>query len=327
MPRHTFTDLFGAVDSNIAAVTANAASGMSTYVLPIGWVMLGVSLLVYSILTLEGKVNNPMLDWIYKGVGMMLVLMACGSYYEPWVSRTVATLPDALSSAIGSSGSPISALDTLAGSLADLVSGIASGVVDAFHGWNIGGGFLLIFALIDVALIGCVLLVACAFNLMYAKIGLSIVLAVGPFFVLCLFWPQLKSYFYSWLNTVLYFVFLAVVSTMFVVFFVGIAQLFMAQMEELIKGLTASGGTSSYASAVADAIKAWANNTPAPTVPPTGTSSGQLLNIVVLVIEINFVFMTLILIALDMKSLVASLTGGSGGSAGSGFEKLLNFVK
>jgi type IV secretion system protein VirB6 len=327
MPRHAFTDLFGAVDSNFGAVTAHAASGMSAYVLPIGWAMLGTSLLVYSALILEGKVNNPMLDWISKGVAMMLVLMACGGYYEPWVSKAIAALPDALSSAIGNSGSPVLALDTLAGSLEDLVAGIASGVVEAFHGWNIGGGFLLIFAFVDVALIGCVLLITCAFNLMYAKIGLSIVLAVGPFFVLCLFWPQLKSYFYSWLNTALYFVFLAVISTVFVSFFIGIAQLFMSQMEGMIKQLTSSGATSTYAMAVYDAIKAWADNVPAPTAAATSTTRGQLLNIVILVIEINFVFMTLILISLDMKSLVASLTGGSGGSAGSGFEKLFNHFR
>jgi type IV secretion system protein VirB6 len=327
MPSHAFTDLFGAVDSNIASVTAHAASGMSAYVLPIGWAMLGVSLLVYSALILEGKVNNPMLDWISKGIGMMLVLMACGVYYGPWVSTALAGLPDALSSAIGNSGSPILALDTLASSLEGLVAGIASGVVAAFQGWNIGGGILLIFALVDVALIGCVLLVACAFNLMYAKIGLSIVLGVGPFFVLCLFWSHTRSYFYSWLSTALYFIFLAVISTMFITFFIGIAQLFMTEMERLIKGLTASGGTSSYATAVYEAIKAWVDNGPPPTPAANTTNSQQLLNIVILVVEINFVFMTMILVAFDMKSLVASLTGGSGGSAGAAMGKLINHIK
>jgi type IV secretion system protein VirB6 len=327
MPRHAFTDLFGAVDANIAAVTAHAAAGVSAYVLPIGWAMLGVSLLVYSALILEGKVNNPMLDWISKGAAMMLVLMTCGAYYGPWVSSALAGMPDALSSAVGNSANPILALDTLASSLEDLVSGIASGVIAAFEGLNIGGGLLLIFAMIDVALIGCVLLIACAFNLMYAKIGLSIVLGVGPFFVLCLFWSHTKSYFYSWLSTALYFIFLAVISTMLVAFFIGIAQMFMTQMEGMIKQLTTSGGTSSYATAVYDAIKAWVDNGPAPAVPVTSTTRGQLLNIVILVIEINFVFMTLILVALDMKSMVASLTGGSGGSVGAGMGKLINHIK
>lgn len=327
MPRHAFTDLFSAVDGSFAAVAAHGSSGMSNYILPIGWAMLGVSLLVYSALTIEGKVSNPMLDWISKGVGMMLVLMACGTYYEPWVSSVLSGLPDALSSAVGDSPSPVLALDTLAGSLEDLVSGIASGVVDAFHGWNIGGGLLLVFALVDVALMGCLLLVACAFNLMYAKIGLGIILQVGPFFVLCLFWSPLKSYFYAWLNTALYFVFLAVISTLFVVFFIGIAQTFMNEMEGMIKQLTASGGTSSYAAAVYDAIKAWAVNGPPPATRPEATTGRDLLNIIVLVIEINFVFMTLILIALDVKSLVASLTGGNGGSAGGGLDKLYNHFK
>lgn len=327
MPTHVFTDTFGAIDSGIASITAHAASGMSAHVLPIGWVMLGVSLLVYSALVLEGKVNNPMLDWISKGVGMMLVLVACGSYYEPWVSKTLSDLPNALSSAIGNSSNPTLALDTLAGSLEELIKGLATGVVDAFKGWNIGGGFLLIFAMADVALMGCLLLVTNAFNLMYAKIGLSIVLAVGPFFVLCLFWSPLKSYFYSWLNTALYFVFLAVISTMFIVFFIGIAQLFMTQLEHLIKDMTNSNATTTFASAVYDAIKAWADNVPAPTPPAAGKSTQAMFNIVVLVLEINFVFMTLFLISLDMKTMVASMTGGSGGSAGGGFEKIFNHFR
>lgn len=327
MPTHVFTDTFASVDSGLAAVTAHAAAGMSAYVLPIGWAMLGTSLLVYSALILEGKVNNPMVEWISKGVGMMLVLMACGSYYDPWISKALAGLPDAFSSAVGNSGSPTLALDTLAGSLEELVKGLANGVMAAFKVLNMGGGFLLIFALADVALMGCFLLVTCAFNLMYAKIGLSITLAVGPFFVLCLFWSHFKNYFYSWLNTALYFVFLAVISTMFVVFFIGIAQSFMTELEKLIKTMTASSVTASYASAVYDAIKAWADNAPAPAAPGASAASKAMFNIVILVLEINFVFMTLFLISLDMKSLVASLTGGSGGSAGGGFEKLFNHFR
>ncbi|WLI87823.1 type IV secretion system protein [Massilia sp. R2A-15] len=327
MPSHAFSDLFGEVDSKFAAVTSNAAAGMSAYVMPIGWAMLGISLLVYSALILEGKINNPMLDWMSRGVGMMFVLMASGIYYGPWISSALTGLPTALSAAVGNSSSPTQLLDTLAGNLEAMVAGIATGAVDAFVAWNIGGGVLLFFAVIDVTLVGCVLLVACAFNLMYAKIGLGIVLVVGPFFVLCLFWPQSKNYFYSWLSTVLYFIFLAVISTLFVVFFIGIAQTFMTQMESMIKGLTASGGTSSYAAAVADAIKAWANNTPVPASSAPHTSASQLFNIVALVVEINFVFMTMILVAIDMKSMVASLTGGSGGSAGSGAGRILQHFR
>ncbi len=325
MTSSIFSDLFGDIDSKIGGVMSHAAAGMSAYVVPVGWAMLAISLLVYSLLVLEGKVNNPMLDWIQRGIGMMLVLMACSSYYGIWVSGTLSALPNGLSAAIGNTGNPNTVLDTLGSNLIDLIAGVGSGAVDAFSGWNIGGGFLLFFAMLDITIVGSLLLVACAFNMLYAKLGLNLVLAVGPFFVLCLFWPQTRSYFYSWLNTALYFVFLTVMATLFVVFFIGIAQTYMDAMEKLIKSLTTAGGTSSYATSVAQAIKAWATGAAPPV--SVGASPSNFLNIVKLVAEINFVFFPMLLVALEMKTLVASMTSGSGGSAGGGVEKLIRLTR
>ena len=325
MSTNAFSDLLGDIDSKVGTVMSHAASGISAYVVPVVWLMLAIALLVYSLLVLEGKVNNPMLDWITKGIGMMLVLMACGSYYGTWISATMSALPNGLSAAMGNTGNPNTVLDTLGGNLIDLISGVASGAVDALAGWNIGGGLLLFCAMIDITIVGSLLLVACAFNVLYAKMGLYLVLAVGPFFVMMFMWQQTKNYFYSWLNTALYFVFLSVMSALFVVFFIGIAQTYMDAMKAQVMTMTAAGGSSSYPIAIAQAIKAWATGTPAPA--SAAAAGGNLLNIVELMLEINFVFVPMFLVAIEMKTLVSSMTSGSGSTAADGVEKAVRMMR
>ena len=321
MPSHAFSDLFGEIDAKYALLTTAASTGMSNYVVPVGWIMLAISLLIYALMIVEGKVHEPARDWIVKGIGIMLILTTAGPFYGKWVLATANAIPNAMSAAMGNTGNPNLVLDMLASHLIDLVAGIASGMVDAFSGWNVGGGFLLFFAMLDVIVVGTALMVACAFNMLYAKFGMFLVLSPGPFFIACYMWTQLRNYFYSWFNTLLYMIFLSVLSVLFVVFFIGIAQTFMDSLKVMVKAMTAAGGASSYPIAVAQAIKAWATGAAAPA--SVGAVSSNFLNIFRLVVEMNFVFIPMFLVALEMRTLVSSMTSGSGGSAGGSLARIL----
>lgn len=321
MASHTASDFFAAIDAKYALFTNAAAAGMSNYVIPIAWAGLAIALLVYALMIVEGKVHSPMEGWITKGLGIVLILTAAGPYYSRWVGSAVNAVPNGMSAAIGNVGDPNMVLNALAGNLLDLIAGIGSGSVDAFANWNIGGGLLLGFAMIDVVIVGTLLLVACAFNLLYAKMGLALLLAVGPFFIIVAMWSPIRHWFHSWLNTLLYLIFLHVMSVLFVVFFIGVGQMFMDALKAMVMTMTAAGGAKSYPVAVAEAIKAWATGTPTPA--SVGAAKANFINIVRLVIEMNFVFIPMFLVALEMRTLVSSMTSGSGGSAGSGIARFL----
>src|SRR5690606_31142090 len=81
------------------------------------------------------------------------------------------------------------------------------------------------------------LLAAALFSIIFSKLGLSMVLAVGPFFVLALVLPQTRSYFYSWLNTALYFVFYHVFTALFIFLFIGIVHGYVGKLNSTLGGV------------------------------------------------------------------------------------------
>jgi hypothetical protein len=76
MASATFSDFFQSVDSVLHNVFTTAAAGMSNYILPVGWVMFGISALVWSLLLMQGKIESPVQDWFWKGFVCVLILYA-----------------------------------------------------------------------------------------------------------------------------------------------------------------------------------------------------------------------------------------------------------
>ena len=106
MASATFSDFFQSVDSVLHNVFTTAAAGMSNYILPVGWVMFGISALVWSLLLMQGKIESPVQDWFWKGFVCVLILYAAGNYYSSWISGPLFQLPTDLSHALN----PIDAL-------------------------------------------------------------------------------------------------------------------------------------------------------------------------------------------------------------------------
>lgn len=309
-----FGDLVANIDDGLSDIFATAAAGMSGYVMPLAWAMLGVTILVWALLIMEGKVQTPMQDWITKGFYIVIIFQATSTFYTQWISGPLFHLPTDLANAVsGTSGSASASLDVLSDSIDQLLMGVAQALVEAFHNLNFGGAFILSFCMCGIAASGCLLEIACVFNMIYAKIGLALLLGVGPFFIVTLAWQQLKGYFTSWFNTVLYFVFLTVMTTLVELLFIKIANKFMSKLTEAISAFTQS--QTSLASNVASMLKSMMTSEPAVT---QAVSAQPGLNILSIVIQMILVFLPMFFVAIEIRTLCSSMTGGSGGSFGSG---------
>lgn len=317
-----FSDLMRNIDESILASFGAAARGMSDYVLPIAWIMFAITVLMWSIMVMEGKVQSPMNDWLSKGLVMLLTLTAAGTFYAEWVSGPLFMLPNELARAVTGDASATSALDALSADLDQLIMGIAQGMVAAFKNFNFGAALLLLVSMVAVALAGSLLEVACVFNMIYAKLGLAMMLGVGPFFVICLMWPQTKGYFTSWLNTVLYFVFLTVLTTMVMVIFIKIASKFMDKLIAAVK--MSSGLTDNMAFNLGSLLVAQITGDKAETA--MQNIQGQF-NILSVSIQMVLVFLPMFFVAIEMRTMVSSLTGGSGGSFGTTATQLLKTIR
>ncbi|WP_198001534.1 type IV secretion system protein, partial [Escherichia coli] len=134
-------------------------------------------------------------------------------------------------------------------------NGIAVAMVDNFQNLNVGGGVVMLVALVLVAIASILLLVAAAYNMPYAKFGLAFALAVGPFFVVWLMCKQTQQWFWSWMTTILYFVFLIFVSSLFIVMFVQITDNYMTKLATAVGGLAPAGADASLAEKIAGLLK------------------------------------------------------------------------
>ncbi|RYH53897.1 MAG: hypothetical protein EON54_13325 [Alcaligenaceae bacterium] len=232
-------DIYTNFEQALGSFYEGAAAGISGYVIPMAWVLLGICMLIWCYLIIEGKVAMPITDWLLKFVGFMVVLYIMGNGYLSWVARPIFNLPSELTTALSASAS--SAPDLLGQvneKIVDLVSAMFTAGTNLVKDMAIGPAIALFLMGVLVIVATYLLLAAAMFSIIFSKLGLSMVLAVGPFFVLALVLPQTRNYFYSWLNTALYFVFYHVFTGLFIFLFIGIVNSYVGKLNTTLGGVS-----------------------------------------------------------------------------------------
>ena len=297
-------DIYNNFERALNGFYEGAAAGVSGYLIPIAWVLLGICMLIWCYLVIEGKVAIPITDWLLKFVGFMVVLYIMGNGYLSWVAKPLFDLPADLTRALSStSGSAPDLLGQVNEKVVDLVSAMFAAGTKLIKELAFGPAIALFLMGVLVILAVYLLLAAALFSVIFSKLGLSMVLAVGPFFVLALVLPQTRNYFFSWLNTAFYFVFYHVFSALFIFMFIGIVHSYVGKLNSTLGGT----GGGNVLSMVARLLGA----------------SGEGLNVAAICIPILLISLAMFFMFLQIPVMCASLTGGSGGSFGAG---LTSFV-
>jgi type IV secretion system protein VirB6 len=296
-------DIYNNFERGLAGFYQSAATGISGYVIPIAWVLLGICMLIWCYLIIEGKVAMPITDWLLKFVGFMVVLYVMGNGYLSWVATPIFDLPTELTRVLSAtSGTAPDLLGQVSEKVVDLVSAMFTAGTKLIKELAFGPAIALFLMGVLVIVAVYLLLAAALFSIIFSKLGLSMVLAVGPFFVLALVLPQTRNYFHSWLNTALYFVFYHVFTALFIFMFIGIVNSYVGKLNTTLGGV--SGGN--VLSMVARLLGA----------------SGEGLNVAAITIPILLISMAMFFMFLQIPTMCASLTGGSGGSFGAGLTNL-----
>jgi type IV secretion system protein VirB6 len=298
-------DIYSKFDSALSGFYEGAAAGISGYVIPIAWVLMGICMLIWCYLIIEGKIAMPITDWLLKFVGFMVALYVMGNGYLGWVARPVFDLPSELVSAMSKSAKNApDLLGQVNEKVVDLVSAMFTAGSNLVKELAIGPAIALFLMGVLVIVTTYLLLAVALFTMIFSKLGLSLVLAVGPFFVLALVLPQTRNYFFSWLNTALYFVFYHVFTALFIFMFIGIVNSYMGTLNSTLGG---SGGGGGVLSMVANLLGV----------------RGSGLNVAAISIPILLISMTMFFMFLQIPTICASLTSGSGGSFGAGLTSLV----
>lgn len=301
-------------DGAITGLYASASSGISSYVIPIAWIVLAVLLLVWCYLTMTGKTSMPVLDLFVPFIAFMLVLYAMGSGYTAWIADPLYKLPEELVSAVGrgSASTPIQALALFEEKFIGLATGGFNLLVDYVKSLAWGAAILLAIVLLIMIIAAVIMMVVIFCGLVYAKLGLTLVLAVGPFFVFLLVLQHTRDKFFSWLNTALFFVFYYVLCFLFMNLFFNFLDAYI----NALAGVAANSGAG-VAGTIADAIR---NQF-------MGGDMAKAGNVIVLFMPVVLLTLIMAFMFLQLSTIASSMTSGAGGAVGQGASSLIYYMR
>ena len=198
----TGTSIDGVLDSFVSTTSSSMIAGIG------GLIIAGVTLYltVYGYMVLFGHIQEPFFEFLIRaGKIILIVTLALGAgAYQSNVVESFRGLESGLSSIVhnGSASNIYQALDNsfLAGmDLSNKAYAYAnqSNLVTAFG--TTAGWFLTAFV---VSLGTLMITVVAAGYIFLAKIGLSLLFAIGPIFIMCLLFPAVRRFFDSWAGQV-----------------------------------------------------------------------------------------------------------------------------
>lgn len=179
-------------------------------------------------LTILGKIDQPLSDFIYKSIKIIFICAFALNYglYSTYVMTGFQGLENGLAQIASSAGGTPVHSDTSIYTVLDF--GVVSGVKLAFAAQAKAPGALAALDPIGAAgwmlsgqIIGfstVIFLLVCGAALIVNKILLSFIFALGPLFILCLLSPATAGFFDRWLgqvlNYILTIVFLVLISSL-----------------------------------------------------------------------------------------------------------------
>lgn len=196
-----------AIEGMLQTFVASKSEALCIAIVPIALTGATIHLLIMGLAIVRGEANDPLHTFVwrcFRTAFIASIALSAGSYQSSIVDG-VSGIEGALIQAMSGFTSVGALVDDMAQPFADLGQQLWSKAVVGF--WP---HFGLIAAAASVAIAEFfIIAIGLGFYLL-AKVALSLVLAVGPVFILCAMWPGTEKYTESWIGQALNFVILKV---------------------------------------------------------------------------------------------------------------------
>lgn len=298
-------DIVTSFDTATSTFLASSAGVVSSYILPIAWMLLATTLLLYCYALQTGKATPNISHLIWNYVLAIIVLWLMSGGYVEYVAEPIMDIGDSLATGLSGGGNAIDGLSTLNTRIIDLMSGIFGGVKKLISLLDFGSAILLMVLGFLAFIASYALLGVALFFIIFVELGLVLVLSVGPFFLFALLNEKIRNYFYPWLNTALYFVFYKILTILFINLFLGILTQYIEQLHASL-----GDGTFSVSAIVVNMM--------------TGAS---VVNVVAAIAPIILISMAMFFMLLQLPTIASSMTSGSGGAFGNGLYAMSQIVR
>jgi type IV secretion system protein VirB6 len=218
------------IGTNTAKVAALIAPGVAT--------LATVYVMVWGYLQLTGKIDEPFVSGV-KRIILLIVVLGCALdlwLYNDLIVDTFFRSPGELAAGVIGADGSVGIIDQIIFSGGDAASLLIQ------KGGIFNGDFSYYLAGFAVYFIVGVTAIYAMFLLALSKIALSILLALGPFFIGLLFFETTKRFFESWIAQLANYAFITILTVMVSALMLGIVSSVAQQAADLGGGISIADG-------------------------------------------------------------------------------------
>ncbi len=204
-----FTNLFTKVDGALADYLTNHVAGIMAYVAPVAQTSAILLVTGIGIFMTIGWTDAPARKMLMALLTIVFVIEFATNLgvYNHYVTNTFTQLPDDMMSLVSSDHTTTSGV----GQTLDLFGDQMLTGIDKIWASSSGyvSGFQAAVVCVVVFLAWVLMSVAVTIAMLIAKVALTLLIAIGPLFILFFMLPQTREYFSKWLGYIVQYVILA----------------------------------------------------------------------------------------------------------------------
>lgn len=205
-----FTQFWTWLNAQLAAYVGTNTAAVAGAIEPAAVTLATIYVMMWGFLSLTGRIQEPIWEGV-KRIFTMALILGIGLRlwtYNATIVDTFFNAPGQLAAAIVGAGSPVAIIDTIWD---------RGGTVAGFL-WNKGGvlsgdvGFYIAGAVVWL-IMGAVAVYA-LFLMALSKVALAVILALGPLFIVLLFFDATKRFFEAWIAQLANYALIAVLTSL-----------------------------------------------------------------------------------------------------------------
>lgn len=199
MPAATYQQVFTYVDNACNGYIGSSVAAVSNAIAPAAFLLLGVYVALWGLASLRGLIQEHVMETITRAIKIGAILgiaIGLGSY-NVYITDTFFNAPTQLANSLTnatSNSSAITALDDI------LNKGFLIGKAFWDKGGLIAGDFGMYIVAVLVWAVTIIVTAYGCFLIVLAKIALSILIGLGPLFILSLLFQATGNFFNSWIQ-------------------------------------------------------------------------------------------------------------------------------
>lgn len=214
-----FSEFFNNINQSLEAYLNATVSSVMSEIAPVATAMVSLYVGYWGWMMMTGMIQEPVMDGTKRmlRISIILTLALQTGYYHEFISDWLWKSPEALGKLMSSNATTGTSINI--NFLDDLLTKYYDNAI-SFFDLSLDAGLsnlsVAIFDLIvglALLIFGCLMTAYTAYLLIFSKIALAVLLAVGPIFILLLIFDSMRKFFDAWIGQVINFVFLTMITT------------------------------------------------------------------------------------------------------------------